>query len=62
VEVVPRSHRNCTEEISALLNGTKIFADPVSYVITSAGSTVHCNDVTHPRYKLGESGIAVTPS
>jgi hypothetical protein len=30
VEVVPRSHRNCTEEIPALLNGTEIFVDPTS--------------------------------
>ncbi len=27
--------------------------DPVSYVITLAGSPVHCNDITPPRYKLG---------
>jgi hypothetical protein len=31
VEVVPRLHRNCTEEIPALLNGTEIFVDPISY-------------------------------
>jgi hypothetical protein len=38
VEVVPQSHKNCTEEIPALMNGTEIFVDPISYVITSAGS------------------------
>jgi hypothetical protein len=50
VEVVPRSHRNCTKKIPALLNGTEIFVDPISYIITSAGSLVHCNDIAPPRY------------
>jgi hypothetical protein len=41
----PRSRSNCTEEIPAMLNGTELFVDPISYVITSTESTVHCNDV-----------------
>jgi hypothetical protein len=53
VEEVPRSHRNCTEEIPALLNGTEIFVDLISYVIMSAASPVHCNDFAPPRYKSG---------
>ncbi len=53
MEVIPRSHRNCTQEIPAILNRTEIFVDPISYVITSAGSPVHCNDVASLRYKLG---------
>jgi hypothetical protein len=28
VEVIPRSHSNCTEEISVLNNKTEIFVDP----------------------------------
>jgi hypothetical protein len=28
VKVTPRSHRNCTEEIPAILNVTEIFVDP----------------------------------
>jgi hypothetical protein len=36
VEVIPGSHKNCTEEIPVLSNGTKVFVDPVSYVIKSA--------------------------
>jgi hypothetical protein len=27
--------------------------DPISYVIKSAGSPIHCNDVAPPRYKVG---------
>ncbi len=53
VEVLPRSHGNCTEEIPVTVNGTKAFVDPISYVIKSAGSPVHCNDVAPPRYKVG---------
>jgi hypothetical protein len=37
----------------AFHNETEIFIDPISYVITSAGSLVCWNDVTSPRYKLG---------
>jgi hypothetical protein len=30
VEVVPRSHGNCTEEIPVTVNGTDAFVDPIS--------------------------------
>jgi hypothetical protein len=53
LEVIPRSHRNCTEEIPVTVNGTDAFVDPISYVIKSAGSPIHCNDVAPPRYKVG---------
>jgi hypothetical protein len=52
-EVLPRSHKNCTEEIPVTVNGTEAFVDPISYVIKSAGSPIHCNDVAPPRYKVG---------
>jgi hypothetical protein len=51
--VVPRIHSNCTEEIPITMNGTEAFIDPISYVIKSAGSPIHCNDVAPPRYKVG---------
>jgi hypothetical protein len=53
VEVVPRTHPNCTEEIPVTCNGTEAFVDPISYVLKSAGSPIHCNDVAPPRYKVG---------
>ncbi len=53
VEVLPRSQRNCTEEIPVTVNGTDAFVDPISYVIKSTGSPIHCNDVAPPRYKVG---------
>jgi hypothetical protein len=31
----------------------KKFVDPISYVIKSAGSPIHCNDVAPPPYKVG---------
>jgi hypothetical protein len=53
VELLPRSHKNCTEEIPVTVNGTDPFVDPITYVIKSAGSPIHCNDVAPPRYKVG---------
>ncbi len=57
VEVIPRIHSNCTEEIPITINGQRsmidAFMDPTSYVIRSAGSPIHCNDVAPPRYKVG---------
>ncbi len=52
MEVIPCSHKNCTEEIPVMLNRTEAFVDPISYVIKSAGSQVHCNDIAPPRYKV----------
>jgi hypothetical protein len=50
---VTSSHKNCTEEILVMLNGTEVFIDPRSYVIKSAGSPVYCNDIAPPRYNVG---------
>jgi hypothetical protein len=52
VEVIPQSHKNRTEEIPALSNGTEVFVDPISYVIKTARSPVHCNDIAPLRYKV----------
>jgi hypothetical protein len=49
----PALHENCTEEIPVTVNGTDAFVDPIRYVIKSAGSPIHCNDVAPPRYKVG---------
>jgi hypothetical protein len=53
VEVIPRTHSNCTEELRISVNGTDAFVDPIRYVIKSTGSPIHCNDVAPPRYKVG---------
>jgi hypothetical protein len=60
VEVVPQSHRNCTEEIPVTVNGTDPFVDPISYVIKSARSPIHCKDVA-PRYKVGSKWYCSYP-
>jgi hypothetical protein len=51
VEVLPRSHKNCMEEIPVTLNGTEACVDPISYMIKSAGS---------PDTKWAASGTAAT--
>jgi hypothetical protein len=35
------------------VHGTDAFVDPISYVIKSAGSPIHCNDVAPLQYKVG---------
>jgi hypothetical protein len=35
------------------VNGMDAFVDPINYMIKSAGSPIHCNDVALPRYKVG---------
>jgi hypothetical protein len=56
-----RSHKNCTEEIPITVNATEAFVDPISYVIKSAGSPIHCNDVPPPRYKVGGKWYCTYP-
>jgi hypothetical protein len=34
MEIMPRSHKNCMEEILAVYNGTEVFVNPTSYAIT----------------------------
>ncbi len=51
-EVLPRTHTNCTNEIPAILNGTNVFVDLISFVIKAAAAPVRCNDVTPPRWRL----------
>ena len=47
-EVLPRTHTNCTNEIPAILNGTNVFVDPISFVIKAAAAPVRCK-MLHPR-------------
>ncbi len=51
-EVLPRTHTNCTNEIPAILNGTNVFVDPISFVIKAVAAPVRCNDVAPPRWRL----------
>jgi hypothetical protein len=57
----PRSHKKCTEEIPALSNGTEVFVDPISCVIKTARSPVHCNDIAPPSYKVGHKWYCSYP-
>jgi hypothetical protein len=51
-EVLARTHTNCTNEIPAILNGTNVFVDPISFVIKAAAAPVRCNDDAPPRWRL----------
>jgi len=52
VEVTPRTHTNCTNEIPAQYNNTDVFVDPISFVIKAAAAPVRCNDIAPPRWRL----------
>ncbi len=49
-EVLPRTHANCTNEIPAILNGTNMSVDLISFVIKA----VRCIDIAPPRWRLNE--------
>jgi hypothetical protein len=53
VEVVPRQHTECTNEIPVTFNDTEVFVDPISLVIKTAAAPVRCYDIAPPRWKLG---------
>jgi hypothetical protein len=53
VEVVPRQHTECTNEIPVTFNDTEVFVDPISLVIKTAAAPVRCNDIVPLRWKLG---------
>ncbi len=52
VEVTPRTHTNCTNEIPAEYNNTDVFIDPISFVIKAAAAPVRCNDIAPPCWRL----------
>ncbi len=62
VEVVPRIHANCTEEIPVTINGTDAFMDPISYVIKSAGSLYTATMSPRLGIRLAASGTVATRS
>jgi hypothetical protein len=53
VELVPRQHTECTNEIQVTFNNSEVFVDPISIVIKTTAALVRCNDVAPPRWKLG---------
>jgi hypothetical protein len=48
-DVLPRTHTNCTNEIPAILNGTNVFADRISFAIKATPALVRCNNIARPR-------------
>jgi hypothetical protein len=51
-DVLPRTHTNCTNEIPVILNGTNVFADPISFVIKATPALVRCNNIAPLRWRL----------
>ncbi len=60
VEVLSRVSLNCAEEIRLTWKNTRLFVDPISYMIKSAASPTRCNDIALPRWNIA-GGTALTP-
>jgi hypothetical protein len=62
VKAVPRLHKNYTEEIPVMLNGTEVFVDPI--VMLSRVLALRCTATTlrHQNTRWGANGTAVTQS
>ena len=54
VEAEPRPHPqgNCTQEIPVSVNGTAMFADPITMVLRPTGQVLQCNDLAPARYQI----------
>lgn len=55
VDVVPTFFQNCTNEIPALLNETRMFVDPISLVLKEVPTILRCNKVATPKWFISES-------
>ena len=61
LEVNRRSFPNCTLEIPVDLNGTLGFADPISRVLVSFPTIMHCTQIMPIRWKINGNWICATP-
>jgi hypothetical protein len=61
VEVVPRQHTDCTNEIPVTFNDTEVFVDPISLVIKTAAAPVRCNDIAPPKMETGGKMVLQLP-
>lgn len=48
-------HPNCTEEVPMLINGTVMFADPLTWILKSFPTVIPCSDLMPVRWKI--SGV-----
>ncbi len=64
MDVLPRTHTNCTNEtneIPAILNGTNVFVDPISFVIKAAAAPTRCNNNAPARWRLNGQWYCAFP-
>ncbi len=61
MEVVPRQHTECTNEIPVTFNDTEVFVDPISLVIKTAAAPVRCNEIAPPEVEAGGKVVLQFP-
>ena len=54
-------HPNCTTEIPVLVNGTKRFADPLSWVLRDYPQEIPCSNTMPVRWKIDDAWSCATP-
>lgn len=62
VEATLADHANCTTEVPVLVNGTKRFADPLSWVLRDYPQELPCSNIMPVRWKLGDIWYCATPA
>jgi len=61
VEVTPRTHTNCTNEIPAEYNNTDVFINPISFVKKATAAPARCNKIAPPRWRLNRRWYCAYP-
>jgi len=62
VDATLTDHRNCTTEIPVLINGTKRFADPLSWVLRDYPQELPCTNIMPIRWKIADVWYCATPA
>lgn len=53
VQVVPEAYPNCTSEIPVMLNGSRLFVDPITLVLQMTGTILPCSAIGPARWEIG---------
>ena len=60
-EATKANHPNCTEQVPVMVNGTKKFADPFTWVLQDYPDVLPCSDLTPVRWRIKGAWFCATP-
>ena len=61
VEATRFEYPNCTTEVPVLLNGKKMFADPLTWIVKALPTVLPCSDMMPVKWKIGMTWVCATP-